>query len=266
MMGKTKREDLMVLAGRVAVIGLSLLVWEGLAGGLGSGLRVIDPVLFSRPSLVARDLYVGFARGEFQGDLIFTVEAALAGLALGMTTGIMVGLLFAYSKWLSRLLDPLMVAFNSLPRPALGPVLVLVFGLGITSKIVLSWSIVFFVVFYNTYIGVLSVDPDLIKVTRVMGGSKTHIFRHVIVPSVFSWVFAALRVSVAFALVGAVVGEFVGSTKGLGYEMEAARGVLNSDRVYAVLFILMMVGVVLTEASKLVETRLLRWRPPSVAL
>ena len=266
MTSRNKREQLVVLAGRVAVISIGLLAWEALAGGLGSGIRVVDPVLFSRPSLVAKDLYVGFARGEFLEDLIFTLQGALSGLVLGIITGIMVGFLFAYSKWVSRLFDPLMVAFNSLPRPALGPVLVLIFGLGITSKIVLSWSIVFFVVFYNTYIGILSVDPDLIKVTRVMGGSRARVLRHVIVPSVFSWVFAALRVSVAFALIGAVVGEFVGSTKGLGYEMEAARGILNSDRVYAVLFILMAVGVVLTEASKVVERRLLRWRPPAIGL
>src|SRR5262249_39533916 len=180
----------------------------------------------------------------------------------GMVTGIFCGFLFAYLPWLNRLLEPLMIAFNSLPRPALGPVLVLIFGLGMTSKIVLSWSIVFFVVFYNTYSGILSVDPDLIKVARTMGSTRIQIFWHVVLPSVFSWVFAALRVSVAFALVGAVVGEFVGSTRGLGYQMEAARGLLNSDRVYSILLILMVVGVILTETSKVVERRLLRWRPP----
>lgn len=185
------------------------------------------------------------------------------GLVLGIISGIMIGFLFAYLPWLNRLFEPLMVAFNSLPRPALAPVLVLILGLGMASKIVLSWSIVFFIVFYNTYAGILSVDPDLLKVAKIMGSNRFQIFRHVIMPSVFSWVFAALRVSVAFALVGAVVGEFVGSTQGLGYQMEAARGVLNSNRVYSILLILMMIGVVLTEISKAIERRLLRWRPPA---
>lgn len=255
-----------VLVGRAVVIGLALLAWEVLAGGLRSGLRTVDPVLFSRPSRIAVDLYSGFVGGQFTEDLLFTLQAAMSGLVLGMATGMVAGFVFAYNKWVGRLFDPIMAAFNSLPRPALGPVLILIFGLGMTSKVLLSWSIVFFVVFYNTYVGILSVDPDLVKVTRVMGGSRLQVFRHVIVPSVFSWVFAALRVSVAFALVGAVVGEFVGSTRGLGYQMEAARGILNSDRVYALLFILMAIGVVLTEASKMIEQRVLRWRPPSPGL
>src|SRR5260370_10637494 len=94
-----------------------------------------------------------------------------------------------------------------------------------------------------------------------MGSNRIQILWHVVMPSVFSWVFAALRVSVAFALVGAVVGEFVGSTKGLGYQMEAARGLLNSDRVYSILVILIVVGVILTETAKVVDRHLLRWRP-----
>ena len=257
---------LRIAVGRVLVVAMLLLGWEVLGGGLGLGLKVVDPVFFSRPSLIATNLYHGLVKGEFTSDFLFTMESAMSGLVLGMVSGIVMGFVFAYSKWVNQLFDPIMIAFNSLPRPALGPVLVLIFGLGIMSKIILSWSIVFFVVFYNTYIGVLSVDPDLIRVTRVMGGTKPQIFVHVIMPSVFSWVFAALRISVAFALVGAVVGEFVGSTKGLGYQMEAARGLLNSDRVYAVLIILMTIGALLTEGSKMVERRLLRWRPPSPSL
>jgi NitT/TauT family transport system permease protein len=243
------------------VIGVTLLTWEVLAGGLGIGIQIFDPIFFSRPSLVAIDLYHGIRDGDFATDFLFTLQSAMWGLLLGMASGILFGFLFAYLPLLNRLFEPLMIAFNSLPRPALGPVLVLIFGLGMTSKIVLSWSIVFFVVFYNTYAGILSVDPDLIKVARTMGSNRIQILWHVVMPSVFSWVFAALRVSVAFALVGAVVGEFVGSTKGLGYQMEAARGLLNSDRVYSILVILMVVGVILTETAKVVERYLLRWRP-----
>lgn len=263
MKRRTSLNRLTTFVAQAAVIGTLLVIWETTAGGFGLGFKTLDPVFFSRPSLVAGDLYSGLLKGEFTRDFLFTIQTSMWGLVLGIISGIMVGFLFAYLPWLNRLFEPLMVAFNSLPRPALAPVLVLILGLGMASKIVLSWSIVFFIVFYNTYAGILSVDPDLLKVAKIMGSNRFQIFRHVIMPSVFSWVFAALRVSVAFALVGAVVGEFVGSTQGLGYQMEAARGVLNSNRVYSILLILMMIGVVLTEISKAIERRLLRWRPPA---
>ena len=256
-------DRIVTLLGQMAVIAAALLLWEILAGGFGLGIHVIDPIFFSRPSRIAVDLFEGIREGEFTGDFAFTLEAAMWGLLLGMASGMFVGFLFAYVPLLNRLFEPLMIGFNSLPRPALGPVVVLIFGLGMVSKVVLSWSIVFFVVFYNTYAGILSVDPDLVKVARTMGSSRIQVLWFVVLPSVFSWVFAALRVSVAFALVGAVVGEFVGSTKGLGYQMMAASGFLNSSRVYSILLILMAIGVVLTEASKIIERRLLRWRPPS---
>ncbi|MBX3513371.1 MAG: ABC transporter permease [Xanthobacteraceae bacterium] len=263
MRNRNSFEKFATLVAQGTVIAALLIAWEGLAGGFGLNLKTLDPVFFSRPSRVAADLINGLSKGEFTRDFLFTIQTSMWGLVLGIVSGIAVGFLFAYLPWLNRLFEPLMVAFNSLPRPALAPVLVLILGLGMASKIVLSWSIVFFIVFYNTYAGIMSVDPDLVKVARIMGSNRFQIFRHVIMPSVFSWVFAALRVSVAFALVGAVVGEFVGSTQGLGYQMEAARGVLNSDRVYSILLILMMIGVVLTEISKAIERRLLRWRPPS---
>lgn len=266
MKHQSASERMLIFVGQIAVIGAILLAWELCAGGLNSGLKILDPVFFSRPSRVAVDLYEGIRNNEFTKDFLFTMESASAGLLLGMVTGILIGCVLAYHPRLHQLVEPVMVAFNSLPRPALGPVLVLILGLGIASKIVLSWSIVFFIVFYNTLGGIQSVDPDLVKVAKIMGSSRYQIFRNVILPSVFSWVFAALRVSVAFALVGAVVGEFVGSTQGLGYQMEAARGVLNSTRVYSILMILMIVGVVVTQIAKVVEARLLRWRPPSAGL
>lgn len=259
-------EKTLTFVAQAGLIATILLAWEVLTGGLGFGLHAIEPIFFSSPSRVAHDLYRGLLDGEFTGDFVFTMQSAMGGLVSGMVSGIAVGFLFSYFPWLGRLFEPLMVALNSLPRPALGPILVLILGLGIASKIVLSWSIVFFIVYYNTVAGIQSVDQDLIKVARTMGSSSRQILLHVILPSVFSWVFAALRVSVAFALVGAVVGEFVGSTQGLGYQMEAARGVLNSDRVYSILVILMAVGLVLTEISKAVERYLLRWRPPSKAI
>lgn len=246
---------------RVLLVAAMAGLWELLSGGLGGGLSVMDPLFFSRPSAIVVDLLDGFASGDLVPHLVFTLEGAFSGLILGIVTGIVVGFAFAYIRWLRILFDPFMVAFNSLPRPALGPILIIIFGLGLTSKVFLSWSVVFFVVFYNTYAGVASVDDDVVRAIRVMGAKRRQILRLVVVPSVLSWVFAALRVAVSFSLIGAIVGEFVGSTRGLGYEMMIAQGVLNTKRAYSILVLLMLIGVTLTEASKQVEDRLLRWKP-----
>ena len=123
---------------------------------------------------------------------------------------------------------------------------------------------VFFVVFFNTYLGVRSVEPELVKAVQVMGGDRMHLARFVVLPSVFTWIFAALRTSVSFALTGAVVGEFVGASSGLGYRLNIAAGLLDTKRVYLILLILMVFAVTLVEIAKRVEARLLRWRPSAV--
>ncbi len=128
----------------------------------------------------------------------------------------------------------------------------------------LSFFTVVFVIFMNTYLGVRSVDPDLIRAIQVMGGNGAHIARMVILPWVASWVFAALRTSISLALAATVTGEFVGSTQGLGYRMVLATGVLDTPRVFAILVLLMLVGYVLVEAARRVEAYLLRWRPEVV--
>src|SRR5207253_1152291 len=146
------------------------------------------------------------------------VVARAAALGLGL----------AYARGLSETVEPVLVSLNSLPRIAIAPILLPLFGLGIASKIALSFVTVFFVVFFNTYLGIRSVDPELVKAVQVMGGTREHLARFVVLPSVFSWIFAALRTSVSFALTGAVVGEFVGASSGLGYRLSIAAGLLDT--------------------------------------
>jgi NitT/TauT family transport system permease protein len=190
-----------------------------------------------------------------------TLSAAFAGLLLGMLGGFLLGILLGYWRAAANVVEPIFVALNSLPRVALAPVLIIWFGLGVTSKIFLSLFTVFFVVFWNTYLGVRSVDAELVKSLRVMGAQRRQIARIVVLPSVFQWVFAALRTSVSFALTGAVVGEFIGSSAGLGYRMNIAAGLLNTPRVFGILLLLALIGALLVEAAKRVELRVLRWRP-----
>ena len=256
---------------RVAVQRVILIValglgWEAATGGLGLKWQLFEPIILARPSLIALDL-VDYAGSELLfRDLSVTLSAAFLGLFFGVASGLMVGLLFGYWDTAAQVFEPIMVALNSLPRITVAPILILWFGLGMTSKVILSLFTVFFVIFFNTFLGVRSVDPDLVKVVKVMGGGPRQVVRMVIVPSVASWIFAALRTSVSFALTGAVVGEFVGSSRGLGYRMLLAAGLLHTERVFAIMLLLMVVGVFLVEISRRLEQHLLRWRPTPTQL
>jgi NitT/TauT family transport system permease protein len=247
---------------RAAFVGALLLLWEAATGGFGIP-PVLEPIIVARPSRAFAEIGAYAATGLLAKDLAATLQAASVGLGLGIVGGVAFGLLLAYARGVADTIEPVLVAFNSLPRIALAPVLVIAFGLGITSKIFLAFFTVFFVIFFNTYLGVRSVDPELVKAVRVMGGTRRDLARFVILPSVFSWIFAALRTSVSFALSGAVVGEFVGSTAGLGYRMVISAGLLDTDRTYAILLLLMAIAVTLVELAKRVEDRVLRWRPTS---
>jgi len=245
---------------RTAFVVLLLVAWEAATGGFG-GSALLDPIIVARPSRAFVEIGAYAASGLLVKDVAVTLQAAAVGLLLGIVGGVAFGLLLGYARRVAETVEPVLVALNSLPRIALAPVLVIAFGLGITSKIFLAFFTVFFVIFFNTYLGIRSVDPELVKAVRVMGGGRLALARLVILPSVFGWIFAALRTSVSFALSGAVVGEFVGSTAGLGYRMVISAGLLDTDRTYAILLLLMVIAVTVVEAAKRVEDRVLRWRP-----
>lgn len=246
---------------RVALLLALVGVWELMTGGFGVGWRVFETSILARPSAIAIDVVDYATSGLLLRDLGTTLVEAFLGLFFGVVGGVVVGLALGYWRAIAAVLEPLMIALNSLPRITVAPILILWFGLGMTSKVLLSLFTVFFVIFFNTFLGVRSIDPDFVKVVRVMGGGPRHVVRLVVVPSVCSWIFAALRTSVSFALTGAVVGEFVGSTTGLGYRMLLAAGLMHTERVFAIMLLLMVVGVSLVELSRRVEGHLLRWRP-----
>lgn len=238
-----------------------LFLWEALAGGVHPSLSLLDPFYSSSPSRIARELYVLFFQENILKDVLVTLGEAFSGLAMGIASGVALGLLFAYSDTVSSTLEPFLSALNSIPRPALAPLVIFWFGIGIFSKIFLAWSIVFFVIFYNTYLGIRSIDPDILNVMRVMGASRLQTMRIVILPSVASWIFAGLRLSVSYALIGAIIGEFVGATAGVGYQLIYAEGLLMSDRLYALVFVVGIMGATVVEVAKRIEGKLLRWRP-----
>ncbi len=260
-----RRSTKVVVLRLVLLVGV-VLVWEATTGGLGLGWKVFETSILARPSAIALDVGTYARSGLLVRDLRATLSEAFLGLFLGTAGGIVVGILFGYWSMVADVFEPVMIALNSLPRITVAPMVILWFGLGMTSKVVLSLFTVFFVIFFNTFLGVRNVDPELVRAVRTMGGGPREVARMVVVPSVASWIFAALRTSVSFALSGAVVGEFVGSTSGLGYRMLLAAGLLRTERVFAIMLLLMVVGVSLVEISRRVERYLLRWRPASAEM
>ena len=248
---------------RIALIGGLFTMWELATGGWLFPDDSLD-VYFSSPikifAALIRDWQI------LSTDLLLTVSEAFLGLFFGTLSGVALGIAFARFRLLDQVVEPIFQGINAVPRPAIAPLLIIWFGLGMTSKVAVSWSIVFFIIFYNVYSGVKSIDPDYIKSIRLLGATSGQIVRIVVAPSVVSWIFAAFRVCVAYSLLGAIVGEFAGATAGLGYRLIVAEGLLQTDLLFAIIFILMFVGYTATTLAKRIEDRLLSWRPPVMSI
>lgn len=255
---------------RLAILAVLLGSWEWLTGikaiSQTPGLYWLDPFFVSRPSVIARRfayLASGQVRLTIWAMALSTVQSTLWGFAVGVSTGFAAGLVLGRNDRLSRVFEPYIVAFNSLPRIALVPLITMIFGFGVLAKIVLAWTIVFFIVFFNTFQGARSVDPDLIHSARFLGANDRQIMSTVVVPSALAWTFASLTPSISFALIGVVVGEFLGgeSGGGLGYLIIQSLGTLNAADMMVALLALGVIGIVMALGIKQVEQRLLRWRP-----
>jgi NitT/TauT family transport system permease protein len=259
-----------VVVWRVAILVALLASWQWLTGikaiSRTPGLYWLDPFFISRPSAIAaRFVYLAGdqVRLSIWQMALSTVQSTLWGFAVGVTTGFAAGLVLGRHHRLASVFEPYIVAFNSLPRIALVPLITMVFGFGLLAKVVLAWTIVFFIVFFNTFQGARSVDADLIHSARFLGAGERQIMRTVIVPSALAWTFASLTPSISFALIGVVVGEFLGgeSGGGLGYLIIQSLGTLNAADMMVALLTLGAIGSVLALGIKQLERRLLRWRP-----
>jgi NitT/TauT family transport system permease protein len=243
-----------VLGWRVVIVVVGLAAWEFASG------RLIKPFWISSPSEIYRQLAAWIVSGELWLHVEVTLTETVLGFVFGAVAGIAVGLAMGLNRRLAAVLDPFIIAFYSLPKIALAPLFILWFGVGLTSKVVLAMFVVFFLVFYNTYAGVLAVEQELVDVLRLMGGSRWQIVRKVILPSALIWIFTGMKSSVPYALIGAVVGEMMASNKGLGYLIQAAAGQYDTGGVFAALFVLMLIATGLHELLKQSERLMLRWR------
>src|SRR5207344_30097 len=181
--------------------------------------------------------------------------------SIGSLLGVAIGFWFARKPLVNAIFDPYVKMLNALPRVVLAPIFALWFGLGIASKVALGVTLVFFIVFFNVYQGVKEVSPTVLANARMLGMSERQLMRHVYWPSALSWMFSSLHTAVGFAVVGAVVGEYLGAAAGLGYLIQQAEGVFDVAGVFAGMFVLAVFVVVIDMIVSLIEKRLLIWRP-----
>jgi NitT/TauT family transport system permease protein len=239
---------------------IALLLWQAAVGGIIAGFHPLDPVLVGRPDRVAAELARLVRSGQLPAHLGATLTEAILGLTLAIVTGVTVGIAAASNRALAGVALPYVNIANAIPKLALGPLFLIWFGIGLSSKVAVSAATAFFPLFYTTYQGVQGTDRELLHAMRIMGAGRWALLRLVTLPSVLTWLVAGLRTSLGLAIVGAVVGEYLGSTKGLGYLLLAAQGMLNTDRAWAILVVLGAIGVALDGLARFLEHRLLRWR------
>ena len=221
----------------------------------------IDKFFVSQPTVLAAQIAEWVWSGFIFRHLWVTMQETIIGFLLGTLLGVVVGFLFAHWEKLAYIFDPLMVALNAMPRVVLAPLFILWFGLGLLSKVVMVISLVFLVVFFSTYTGIREVDRDLVNNARILGATQRHMIRHVLLPSALTWIFSSLRTSVGFALIGAVVGEYLGSHEGMGYVISYAESMFNSTGVLAGLLVLMAAVIAIDVALKRLDTRFSYWKP-----
>jgi NitT/TauT family transport system permease protein len=245
-----------------AAVGLVvLLVWHVLTVYPLLGPTKQIQFFFATPLDVLARAVKLFATGEIWGHLWITLVETVLAFVIGAAGGIVFGFLFARRELLAAVFDPYIKAANALPRVVLAPIFALWFGLGIWSKVALGFTLVFFIVFFNVYQGVREVPPVVLANARMLGMNERQLLRHVYWPAALTWMFSSLHTSVGFALVGAVVGEYLGSSAGLGYKIHEAESVFDVTGVFAGMLILAIFVILIDALVTLIENRLLVWRP-----
>ena len=276
-----KYSSLKVLFWQIAILVVTFVIWEwGFDLRKISALRpvvptLLDPYFISKPSAIWTSFLklgcfadkAGFAAcfdansNNLWLATIVTLKNMFWGFIGGTISGVVMGLLLGRSDYLARIFGPYVVAANSIPRIALVPLIILMFGLGDMSKIVTAWIVVFFVVFFNTFEGTRSVDRDQIAAARLLGANELTVLRTVVIPSALAWVFASLTPAVSFALIGVIVGEFIGAERGLGKLIIEAEARANAAEMMVAIFVMMVVGIILAFFVRRVQSYLLRWQP-----
>lgn len=250
----------MVYFWRYFILILFLGSWE-----LASRFKLIDEFFYSMPSAILERIWEWSTEGTSEGPLWYhlwvTMEESLLGFFSGSVAGIVAGIALGRNHMLADIFSVYIKVINSIPRVVLAPIFIMIFGLGLTSKVALSFVMVFFVVFSNAFQGVREADRNLLANAQILGARGWQLTSSVVIPSAMSWIFASLHVSFGFAIVGAIVGEFVGSRFGIGLLINVARGSFDAAGMYASIVIIMVVALIAEYLMTLLENRLAKWRP-----
>jgi NitT/TauT family transport system permease protein len=248
-----------VSVGQAALILVVMAVWH-----FGSG-RLFDPFFVGSPIGVAKVLVEDLGDPKFWNDLRVTGTEMTLGYLLGGLSGIALGMLFARWSLAADIFDPFFTGLNSLPRIALAPLLVIWFGIDMASKVVLAATLVFFLTFFTTLSGIRNVDPALVDVARLVGANERQIFRYVMLPGAAAWVINGLKMSLPYALIGVIVGEFLVASSGLGYRLNFYSTSYNTNGTFAMLLVMMTLMMALNALMGLLERHALRWRAEMTA-
>jgi NitT/TauT family transport system permease protein len=239
---------------QLAVFAVLIAIWEA-----ASRADMLNPMYAPSPSRIGAALVDLFSDGSIWPHLEATFTAALGGLALGIAVGILLGVVAALVRFIAELLEPVMTVLNAIPRVILAPLFVIWLGIGPASKVALSFILVAVLIFFTVFTGIRQVDRRLVERVVTLGGDRWSLVRHVYLPSVTAWVLGSLKVAVGFAFTGACVGEFVAASHGLGYLLSFAQSTYNAALMFALIFLILVVVLLIFGIAGRLEKYLLRW-------
>jgi NitT/TauT family transport system permease protein len=259
LLARTKAEGsrkTLVVVGRVALLAIVLIIWE-----ICARTDVIDAEIVSTPSAIAVRLVELAANGRLATDVSITLFETFAGLVIGATLGIAAGASMTFGKIVPEILEPFVIALYSLPRIALAPLFIVWFGIGVSSKIAIAASMVFFLTLLSTYMGMKQTDNSLMLAVKALGATRRQLLLHVCVPYAVPWIVSSLKTGIGMALIGTIVGEFIAASKGVGWYISYTGGQYDATGIMAGIVVLAAISFLLNVLVRSIESRLLNWKP-----
>lgn len=242
---------------RFGIVGGFLLLWQFASG------RWIEPFLISSPSRIFASLVTGFHSGDLLQHTWVTFTEIAIGFPLGAITGIALGYWFGRSRVLAEVFEPIIIALNGIPRTALAPLFIVWLGIGIWSKVGVVFLLTFFLNFFNTYTGMRQMDQEYVDLARLMRVRGLKLTFRVILPAISPYVFTGIRTSIPFSVIGAIVGEFIAATEGVGFFIRLSAGIFRTADVFVGIIVLMFMVIIMDRIAGMVEKRVLRWQTQS---
>ena len=222
---------------------------------------LFDPRFIGQPSAILRYLTTEVTRGEIWTDAAITFWEIMLGYVIGAVTGGAIGFVLGFRPRLARIVEPYILVFSAIPKIAIAPIIIIALGIGIQSKVAIVVSMVFFLMFYAVFSGVKQIEPDFIHQARIMGANRGEVVGYVVIPAIAPNIFDGLKTSIIFAVIGALIGEFIAAKAGLGFYILNASGAFNINGIWVGVILIVALVFVLTTAIGLAERRVLRWLP-----